>query len=348
MFPDLKLLTLNFWLRPRNAGYLPPFVGTTLRGVFGHALKRFFCFVPDEDCPKCWFKAACPYQTTFEATPHSGILHPKLKGKSEMPQPFLLRPPLPVRVTAGAGSGFNDHFSLLKVDRENPFVFSLTLMGDVARHWAQIIVAVRIMANAGLSEGSVRFDLERVSSHDCQGVEIEVFSDRVGEIVNADSVGGAGIDSVLGLMAYEDGIRDSFEGTFEIEFLTPMRLRVSSLVSADLDFMGFVKKASERLEFCSNLYAKGRNWTDYRDLVSSIGKVRCEKNQVEILEFKQYSNRQARHTKRPVAVGSMTFEGSVSKPVLDVLRAGQLLNIGSNASAGFGHFRINFGDNLAE
>jgi hypothetical protein len=60
-------LLLTFRLQARESVVLPPFLGSTLRGAFGAALKKVFCFVPHGECGRCWFYEACPYQYIFES-----------------------------------------------------------------------------------------------------------------------------------------------------------------------------------------------------------------------------------------------------------------------------------------
>ncbi|HSK73968.1 MAG TPA: hypothetical protein VK892_19875, partial [Pyrinomonadaceae bacterium] len=185
--PDLSILRLDFRLRAKASVALPPFLGSTLRGAFGAALKRVICFVPHGDCERCWFRQACAYQYIFESKNLGNIpdaeLHQFLKGQKEFPHPFVLIPPAPVKKSRAGDSenprrrkNLNEDYQPNHFSAGEALDFSLLLLGKAARDWARVLVAVRLLAEEGLGENRVPFTLEKAFAHDADGRPLEVFS----------------------------------------------------------------------------------------------------------------------------------------------------------------------------
>lgn len=72
----------------QDAGRLPDFPGSMLRGALGHALKRLACVMRGQACGGCPLEHACLYTTVFETrpAPRSGIM----RQYERAPHPFVL------------------------------------------------------------------------------------------------------------------------------------------------------------------------------------------------------------------------------------------------------------------
>src|SRR5688572_15780014 len=88
-----RIARYEFCLRSRSEALLPPFLGSTLRGAFGNALKAIACSMPHGDCGNCFLVERCLYPKLFEtsARKNSGLLR---KG-DDAPRPFIFIPPQP-------------------------------------------------------------------------------------------------------------------------------------------------------------------------------------------------------------------------------------------------------------
>jgi hypothetical protein len=89
-FSSLALSRYELRLEARQSVCLPAFLGSTLRGAFGHALKDAVCTMSHRDCNHCLVADRCIYPYLFE-TPASVSL-PQLRGQ-QAPHPFILAPP---------------------------------------------------------------------------------------------------------------------------------------------------------------------------------------------------------------------------------------------------------------
>src|SRR5713101_1170460 len=66
---------------------LPSYLGSTLRGAFGHAFRAISCAAPRGDCP---VPSQCPYHLIFETSPPRGS--EALRTHDEIPRPFVIAP----------------------------------------------------------------------------------------------------------------------------------------------------------------------------------------------------------------------------------------------------------------
>ena len=73
----------------KDALDLPSYLGSTLRGAFGHAFRTIACPAPHGDCP---LPSQCPYHLIFETSPPPGS--EVLRTHEEIPRPFVIAPAL--------------------------------------------------------------------------------------------------------------------------------------------------------------------------------------------------------------------------------------------------------------
>lgn len=91
---DFSMLALSRYelrLEARQWASLPAFLGSTLRGAFGHALKEVVCLMSHRDCSHCLVADRCIYTYLFETLAPADL--PQLRGQQQAPHPFILAPP---------------------------------------------------------------------------------------------------------------------------------------------------------------------------------------------------------------------------------------------------------------
>src|SRR5215813_14132770 len=95
----IRFARYEFRVRALEQTILPPFLGTTLRGSFGHALKSISCSMSHGDCARCLLNERCLYPRLFETTArrNAGLL----AQRGDAPRPFIFIPPL-ARADTGA------------------------------------------------------------------------------------------------------------------------------------------------------------------------------------------------------------------------------------------------------
>src|SRR2546423_14245363 len=91
VFSSLALSRHRFRLRALDPTPLPSFLGSTLRGAFGHPLKDAVCVMEHRDCERCLVAERCVYPYLFETPAPPGL--PLLRGPRQAPHPFVLITP---------------------------------------------------------------------------------------------------------------------------------------------------------------------------------------------------------------------------------------------------------------
>ena len=96
---DIEQLMLygkyRFNCRFENVAVLPPYKGSTFRGVFGSALKKVVCSLKRQECTKCLLRQRCLYSLVFETG--IAINLPDNSKMSSPPHPYVIEPPLDYR-----------------------------------------------------------------------------------------------------------------------------------------------------------------------------------------------------------------------------------------------------------
>lgn len=148
-FQTLDVLRSELRLRAVDAADLPSFLGSTLRGAFGHSLKNAVCVMPHRDCERCQVADRCLYPYLFETPPPPGLA--QLKGQNQAPRPFILAPPV-----SETSNGRH------RINRGEDLRFGLTVVGRAVQALPYLIYAVSEMARGGLGADRGRFELSDV------------------------------------------------------------------------------------------------------------------------------------------------------------------------------------------
>ncbi len=211
---SMTLGRYEFHLRACVDAELPPFLGTTLRGAFGHALKAITCSMPHGDCSRCFLVKHCLYPRLFEtrakdrcqetskqdfsmsnsgATPtgvaRSAVLQSTqlLKQRQAAPRPFIFIPPIAARKEDFIRACDDLLKSRIAVKAGDSIVFGLSLFGRALRELPYIIHAISMMAQHGIGVARVPFVFEKVVTLDSQGNRKTIYSGGSNYIEEHDS-----------------------------------------------------------------------------------------------------------------------------------------------------------------
>lgn len=368
--PDLSLLRLDFRLRAEAPVTLPPYLGSTLRGAFGIALKRVFCFVrheKTEDCghekneecldekfETCWFAEACPFQFIFNSRNLDSIpkekLHKFLRGQEYFPNPFILIAPDPKPLRKSQTNNdsirnkdFNDDFRPNHFAVGDHLEFSILLIGKAVRHWAHVLVAVRLLAEVGLGEEHKRapFSLTAAFAHDANRRKLEVFS-RENKKISVRDVSPVTLKQMVEVetFALKTRLEEQNSSRLRIRFLSPASQRILlEGRQAGLGFRSLIKKITERIEFMANLYAEPSQNVNYHSILFGAEEIEMARKSLQFYAYEQRS-RQSISIKRHVFLGEIIYCGKRLSEFLPLLAAGEILNVGKDSAHGFGRFII--------
>ncbi len=152
MLDRLRIARYRFVLEAIEPMTLPPYRGSTLRGGFGHALKRIACRNPGEQCKTCRAYEHCAYGYVFETRPPSDA--EVLRTHQAIPRPFVFEAQREDKARYLPGE-------------EVPF--GLVLVGQGIEHLPHFILAFKTLGEEGLGRGRGRFRLKGVWACDPLG-----------------------------------------------------------------------------------------------------------------------------------------------------------------------------------
>jgi hypothetical protein len=305
----IKAQKYTFHCRFTSEARLPGYLGSTLRGALGWALKKTSCALRRQQCAGCLLREQCAYAWIFEteqyrigdgrtvnARPHPFVLQPGKKAKSLQPGQVI-------------------SFSLLLFDRAVEML-------------PQLVYAVKLMGESGIGNGRRfnlgRFDLERVTS-----AEKTVYSNEQ-EILHTAGTPGH--------IALKDSGSTAIE-SLKISLHTPLRLKQNNKLGKTLPFHVLIRACLRRITALEDAYGGGEPDLDYRGLVQRAGQVTVSDSSIRWQKLSRWSNRQKREVSLSGLAGSITCQGEL-KEFLPILRYGQQVNIGKQTVFGLGKTEV--------
>jgi hypothetical protein len=175
-FPNLDVARFRLRLRALQDAALPAFLGSTLRGAFGHSLKQAVCVMPHRACERCLVRDRCLYPYLFETPPP--VESALLSAQHQAPRPFILTP----ATTLPRSSADSGRAPRRLLAAGETLSFDLTVMGRAIDYLPYIVFAVTEMADRGLGVGRSRFEMDDVEVLAPDGNERSIYRGRTGRL----------------------------------------------------------------------------------------------------------------------------------------------------------------------
>jgi CRISPR/Cas system endoribonuclease Cas6 (RAMP superfamily) len=149
----IQFAHLRFYCLAKQSIVLPPFSGSTLRGVFGHGLRGISCRKTGEDnCLDCEFSAECPYSIIFE---NPIPREKRILGIEHAPHPFIIYP-------------IPKHHRMIQA--RTTFRFEMILLGPAILLWEAIWHGWILAGSIGLGVKQTRFEIMQVEDRIGQSI----------------------------------------------------------------------------------------------------------------------------------------------------------------------------------
>ena len=300
----LSYVEVAVTLRMLEAGTLPPFKGATLRGAFGHHLKRLACHVEHGDCGRCLLGRRCVFPVFFEGAAPEG--REILKRYPFVPQPFVLA------VDATGPTEF---------EPEDRLTFGMRLFGPAADHLAYVAYAFMRIGESGLGRDRLRYVVERIDDGPRR-----LFAE------GDESIAAPAARRLPPLTA-EDG---TGADQAEVTFRSPVRLRKEGHLAERIEFAHLMRSIVRRLSILTHFYGR---WIgppgEHGRVLDLANEVEIVHNDSSWIEFSRYSGRQGKRMMLGGVVGKMKVRGPLG-PLLPWLRAAEIVHVGKATSFGFG------------
>lgn len=353
----LPVTELHFSLRPRHAGRLPPFLGPTLRGAFGHALRQSACPLqcqPGEvpGAPECFHAGLCAYATLFDPP------HPP--GSESPARPYVLLPP---PGSAGAHT---------MVDPSVPLVFGVRLFGPALRHLTAVIGAVARVGRLGL--GAPDFEAESDPAtreslavetvrrlarprHEADRAEANAMVERLvawesGRLsFDLEAVTDARGETVWSLggpppalpVAFTLGDADPPPASDQIRvrFVTPLRLEFGKRLERHPTARTLVRATLLRLESLSRAFFGESHGISVRSLLDAASTIATIDERLSTTaQLERYSTHQRQNVPLDGVLGHLDLRGEALREVAWVLRLAEVLHLGSDTVQGLGRLEL--------
>lgn len=281
--PAIPYLRLSVTLRALAPACLPAFKGSTLRGAFGHALRRSVCAMgPEQPCESCRLRRACVYTRIFETFVEAEP-PPFLRGLATAPRPYVFEPATEER-------------SFVEGDALD---FDLLLFGQAVELQAYVLLAVERLAAAGLGRDRAPFTLARAEAHEpAGGRRLLIETGRARDLT--------GVPPSLPPAGPSLGRRVT------LRFLTPTRIKVRNQLAATVDFRSLVFNMLRRTLEVAHFHVPGAaiDW-NFRSLLDCAAAIRVAGADLTWRDWDRYSNRQQTKMTLGGLVGTLALEGDL-------------------------------------
>jgi hypothetical protein len=300
-------------LKPRELITLPPYKGSALRGLFGHAMKKVVCAVKGQECDGCLLRLKCIYSAIMESPIPED--HPHHRKYKNAPHPYIIAPPLTKR----------QYFL-----PDSLISFDIVLIGKANDYLPYFIYTFTEMGKIGIGKERGKFDVASVKALGLDGGAVEVFNGIDGILRAADKR----IDYNRFI------ISPSSEPSpiITISFETPARIKEDNKLSSDIPFSLLIKRLSERALLLAHFHC-GAEMGDVEGFIRDAENVESITNNLHWIDWERYSNRQQTKMKLGGLIGEITYKGDFQK-YLPLLRLGEHIHVGKAATFGLGKYKI--------
>lgn len=302
----MRIGKYTFQCRFKSLASLPEFKGSTLRGGFGHALKRISCALRRQDCSTCLLFETCAYAFLFEvkkALPYES----KCLRVAQRPHPYVIVPP-------------DDTKRAYEAD--DPFSFDFILFGRANDYLPHILYAVREMGQNGIGKTTKcegLFEIEKV----LQGDQT-IFT---GDILDTNSP----LQQVsLNMLSASDPDKITFHCQ------TPLRLKYINELQASLPFHLVIRAALRRVSMLETVYGNGAPDLDFKGIAARATSIKTTDSDCRWIEIERYSNRQRSAMKFGGVLGSLVYKGEGLAEFLPLLHYCEVTHLGKQTSFGLG------------
>lgn len=297
----------RFVMRVTEALHLPEYGGSTIRGAFGHALRKTACMTKLKTCPGCPLQKSCPYAVMFESLPPQNHV---LQNFSQIPHPYIFEAPLGGEKTYFAGEKLS---------------FDLVLIGQSRSLLALVIYAVQRCFSFHVGHGKA--ELEQVLFESDKAWQ-PIYLPENKRIVDHDPV-----------LTIEKN-NPLFQGkTFTLNFNTSLRIQKNGKlldndsISSQALLMALVRRISLLMEFFDEKIDFPFNELS---LLALLPKLQSDARWSHWIRF---SSRQKQKMILSGIQGSLTLT-NLPPVFIPLLFVGSYTHIGKSASFGLGGYTL--------
>ncbi|MDY0043909.1 MAG: CRISPR system precrRNA processing endoribonuclease RAMP protein Cas6 [Syntrophales bacterium] len=300
----------------KSEAMLPPYKGSTFRGVFGTALKQVVCALKRQDCETCLLRKKCIYSLTFEVPPFD-FPEGARKRIVSPPHPYVIEPDLDTKRI------YKEHES---------FDFSLILFGESNDWLPYFIYAIEQIGKIGIGK---KINGKR------PGFELATVRAEDGRTIYARQEQKIAEGEFFRFLQLDDFFREGDGAITRLELIleTPFRLKFDNKLESRLPFHVLIRAALRRISSLFGPYGTGEPSLDYRGLATRAEQVRVSLDEIEWTDWRRYSNKQDQAMFMGGISGTIGYSGALAE-FLPLLRIAELVHLGKQTTFGLGKLRI--------
>ncbi|MBM7839100.1 hypothetical protein JOC54_002370 [Alkalihalobacillus xiaoxiensis] len=200
----------------------------------------------------------------------------------------------------------------------------ITLIGETSQRAGLFLDALQEVGVRGLGHRRMPFRL------------IEIANPYSGKVILKDG------EMALRYLKPEPLICDEIQSNkLELRFKNPVRVQVGKKMLYSLSFTDIIRSISRRLTLLSQAFSENElDWNEDR-LFHNSDQIKTLSQSWKLNDFKRFSMNRTEKLEIPGIEGWAQFEGDLT-PFTPLLKAGERLHIGKNATHGFGAYTINY------
>lgn len=301
---ELPIARYRFSFRLQDPLQLPTYAGSTLRGVFGHALRRAACMTRQSECAHCPLLHTCPYSRIF-VTPPTLLLNKS--QQQNPPQPYIIEAPADGIRHYPAGSRYT---------------FTMVLIGHARQQLPLIAYAWSQAFERGIGAQQARGSLEDIAIEQHTGWHSLY---RQGRIESHE---------------HSLTLPKHYPTDVNLHFHTPLRLQQQGRILGihRLNAEILLSQLLRRTSTLATLYWHSIH-ADYTALRQAAARVHS-RPQLQWQDWRRYSNRQQQEMALGGAIGTWQL-WQLPLAYAQLLYIGQWLHIGKETVFGHGRYTLN-------
>ncbi|QLB13189.1 uncharacterized protein DUF2276 [Bisgaardia hudsonensis] len=282
---------------------LPEYSGSTIRGVFGRALRKISCMTKEDNCKECALYRTCPYTNIFE-TP-APETH-QIQQFNQVPNGYIIEPP---------------DWGHKQYQINEMISFNLVLFG-------KLIEQLPLIA----------FAFKRAFEYNIAGGKANLMDIAV-NLQNTNTYQGILINGNIQDHSSQITLPTILPTKLILNIETPLRLQENGkpLRPNTITLPRFLISLAKRISLVSEFHHQPLN-LNFEDLIASISEIK-DKKSLSWQDWTRYSSRQNQKMTLGGVVGQWELD-NVPTQWVTLLYIGQWLHCGKNATFGLGKYRI--------
>jgi len=295
----------------QSEAVLPGYKGSTVRGVFGRALKSVVCALRCRECLECLLSKQCLYAIFFEN------IGEDRDNSLRVTPPYVIEPPYDSKKHYSPG---------------DPFVFTLLLFGKYNESLPYFIYAMEQMGTIGIGKRingkAAKYTLESVfvNGHNIYSSKERVFT-RHDFITD------------IGFNYFNPAADDMEVSLLGVRLITPLRVKYHNHLHLPLPFHILVRASLRRVSHLYNAFGEGEPPFDYPGMVSRAQSVQVVKEELHWHDWQRFSLRQEQKMLMGGVTGYVVYEGNLGE-FLPLLRFCEQVHIGKQTTFGLGKIEL--------